>query len=91
MYQHFIQDPDMENVMVDSMIVRAHACAAGAPQGHLDKPEEQALGRSTGGFSTKTHIMTEGLGNPLKFILTAGQVSDVTQAYSLFQGVEADL
>ncbi|NOZ52411.1 MAG: hypothetical protein GXP08_04580 [Gammaproteobacteria bacterium] len=39
--------------MIDSTIVRAHACAAGAPQGHLDIVQDQALGRSKGGFSTK--------------------------------------
>ena len=30
MLAHFVQDPDMENGMVDSTIVRAHASAAGA-------------------------------------------------------------
>ena len=30
MFAHFADDPDMENGMVDSTIVRAHACAAGA-------------------------------------------------------------
>jgi transposase len=30
MLEHFAADPDMENGMVDSTIVRAHACAAGA-------------------------------------------------------------
>ena len=30
MLAHFANDPDMENGMVDSTIVRAHACAAGA-------------------------------------------------------------
>jgi len=30
MLGHFADDPDMENGMVDSTIVRAHACAAGA-------------------------------------------------------------
>lgn len=30
MLQHFKDDPDMENIMVDSTVVRAHACAAGA-------------------------------------------------------------
>ena len=90
MYAHFVQDPDMENVMVDSTIVRAHACAAGAPQSHLDEPKEQALGRSVGGFTTKIHIMTEALGNSLDFILTAGQAADITQAYTLIKGVEAE-
>ncbi len=30
MFEHFKDDPDMSNVMVDSTVVRAHACAAGA-------------------------------------------------------------
>ena len=41
MLSHFADDPDMENGMVDSTVVRAHACAAGAPQktaGKLSKP-----------------------------------------------------
>ena len=32
MLTHCADDPDMENGMVDSTIVRAHACAAGAPK-----------------------------------------------------------
>lgn len=30
MLYYFAHDPDMEDVMVDSTILRAHACAAGA-------------------------------------------------------------
>lgn len=30
MMQHFANDPDMENGILDSTIVRAHPCAAGA-------------------------------------------------------------
>jgi transposase len=30
MLNHFAHDPDMENGMIDSTIVRAHPCAAGA-------------------------------------------------------------
>jgi transposase len=30
MMSHFATDPDMENVLLDSTIVRAHPCAAGA-------------------------------------------------------------
>ena len=29
-HQHFADDPDMENLILDSTIVRAHPCAAGA-------------------------------------------------------------
>ena len=31
MHAHFIEDSDMESVIIDSTIVRAHACAGGAP------------------------------------------------------------
>ena len=44
---------------------------------------EQALGRSKGGFSTKIHVSVDALGNPLRFILTAGQRNDITQAEAL--------
>ena len=30
MQQHFVQDPDLEHLIIDSTIVRAHPCAAGA-------------------------------------------------------------
>lgn len=30
MHQHFIHDPDMEHLIIDSTVVRAHPCAAGA-------------------------------------------------------------
>ena len=35
--------------------------------------EDQAIGRSKGGLSTKIHAMVDALGNPLAFFLTAGQ------------------
>jgi len=41
------------------------------------------LGRSRGGFSTKIHITVDGLGNPLRIRLTAGQVHESTQAQAL--------
>ena len=47
--------------------------------------EAQALGRSRGGFSTKVHIAVDALGNPLRFILTAGQCHDSPQAKALIE------
>ena len=88
-HAHFAGEPDMESIMTDGAIVRAHACAAGAPQGHSDEPQDQALGRSTGGFTTKIHVMADALGNPLDFILTGGPAADVTQAYTLIEGLKA--
>ena len=78
-------DPDMEATMIDATIVRAHACSAGYNKNSQD---QEALGRSKGGFSTKVHALVDALGNPLKFILTPGQRHDITQADSLVQDLE---
>jgi transposase len=45
--------------------------------------DAQALGRSRGGFSTKIHAKVDGLGNPLRFILTGGERHEITQAEAL--------
>ena len=89
MHSRFANDPDTESVMIDGTVVRARACAAGAPQGHLKEPQDQALGRSKGGFTTKIHVTVDALGNPLKFVLTGGQSADITQAYASIEGEKA--
>ena len=38
MLEHFADDPDLENGMVDSTVVRAHACAAGATKKRRARP-----------------------------------------------------
>jgi hypothetical protein len=51
--------------MIDSTIVRAHQHSAGALKktGALKKVEDQALGRSRGGLSTKIHALVDALDN----------------------------
>ena len=61
------REPDLEYVLVDATIVRAHACAAGYKK---DSAEDEVLGRIQGGFRTKIPALTDALGNPLKFIAT---------------------
>lgn len=58
---------------IDGTIIRAHRCAAGAVRKRLEKPEDQALGRSQGGFGTKLHVLTDGAGVPLAITVTPGQ------------------
>jgi len=48
--------------------------------------ENQALGRSRGGFSTKIHITVDVLGNPLRLQLTPGERHDIAEAESLIVG-----
>jgi transposase len=52
--------------------------------------EDQAIGTSKGGLSTKIHVLVDALGNPLKIILTAGQVHDLAGADALVPGMEAE-
>jgi transposase len=80
----YVATPDTQEVMIDATIVRYHACAAGYGK---NSQEQQALGRSRGGFSTKIHAIVDALGNPLQFILTPGQRNDITQAESLTEKI----
>ena len=52
--------------------------------------DDEALGRSRGGLSTKIHCIAEGLGNPVDFVLTGGEVHDSQCADILLDGKEAD-
>jgi|GEM_PF-6082263 hypothetical protein len=56
--------------MIDSTIT--HACA----------PDSDTKAEA-GGFITQIHAITDGLGKPLDFILTAGQGSNVGQGNAL--------
>lgn len=49
------------------------------------KYEPQALGRSSGGFSTKIHATVDALGNPLRLHLTPGQAHDSPHALTLLE------
>ena len=71
MHQHFSTEPDLEYLVIDSTVIRAHQCAGRAPakRGQF----AQALGRSRGGFSTKAHVSVDGLSNSLRFTLTQGK------------------
>ena len=54
MHQHFIHEPDMENLIIDSTIVRAHPCAAGAPKKGEDKPRRHWVEAEVGSAPRST-------------------------------------
>lgn len=90
---HVAAEPDLECLLLDSTIIRAHPCRVPSGRGAPTQPDgtqDQALGRSRGGFSTKIHIVVDALGNPLDFVLTAGQAHDVKQAPALLAGRRTD-
>jgi hypothetical protein len=52
--------------------------------------EDQAIGRSRGGLSTKIHTLVDALGNPLDFFLTGGEAHDLVEADHLLPTMAAD-
>ncbi|WP_018296659.1 IS5 family transposase [Corynebacterium lubricantis] len=70
-------------ISVDSTTARAHIHAAGArrdsPQRIDGEPDNHALGRSRGGFSTKIHLACDQHLQAVSFTLTAGQAGDSPQ------------
>jgi len=85
------------DVSVDSTISRAHQHAAGArtkpelqvqsPGGVDVEPADHALGRSRGGFTTKTHLACEQGQKPLSLVVTAGQRGDSPQFEVVLDGI----
>jgi transposase len=85
------------DVSVDSTIARAHQHAAGArrdcdgqaepPGGVEAEPADHALGRSRGGWTTKTHLACEQGRKMLSIVLTAGQRGDSPQFTAVLEGI----
>ena len=82
-----LRDPDLEVLMLDSTVIRAHQHSAGQKN---STPEQEQLGRSRGGVSTKIHVAVDGLGKPTKIFLSPGQDHDVTKAADLIEDCQAD-
>jgi len=53
--------------------------------------DDQALGRSRGGFGTKIHGSFDGLGHPVELLVTAANASDITQAEALLADHEPEV
>jgi transposase len=77
------KDCDIESIMLDGTIVRAHACSAGYKK---DSQAQECLGRSKGGFTTKIHMVVDALGQALKFAITPGNRNEITKAKELIDG-----
>lgn len=86
-----LQDPDLEWLILDSTIIRAHPCAAGAAKtaGGTGGQDEQALGRSRGGFGTKIHAAVSELLLPVAILLGAGREADISHAKALLDAAPA--
>ena len=72
------KDTDSEWLFIDGSIIRAHQHGTGAATDN-----DEAIGKSRGGNSTKIHLAVDSYGLPLHFELSGGQVHDIVHAEKL--------
>lgn len=70
-FKSLVQEPDLEWEFVDGSIVKAHQHSAGAAG-----EENQAIGKSVAGNTTKIHMAVDACGLPIDFEITGGEVHD---------------
>src|SRR5690349_23399105 len=69
--------------MIDGTIVTVHQKASGAKGG----AENNAIGRSRGGLTTKIVALVDALGNLVRFVLLPGQRHDSVGVLPLIEGI----
>jgi transposase len=79
-------EPDFEYAMIDGTIISAHQKASGAKGG----AENNAIGRSRGGLTTKIVALVDALANLVRFVLLPGQRHDIVGVAPLIEGVSFD-
>ena len=77
-FKYLVQSPDLEWEFIDGSIIRAHQHSSGAVGA-----ENQAIGKSAGANTTKSHMAVDAFGLPIEFLLTGGQVHDAKEAPNL--------
>jgi transposase len=70
-FKTLVQGPDLEWSFIDGSIIKAHQHSAG-----LLNKEEQGIGKSVAGNTTKIHMAVDAHGLPIDFQITGGEVHD---------------
>jgi len=70
-FKAMVLEPDLEWIFIDGSIVKAHQHGTGAAS-----RENEAIGKSKGGNTTKIHMATDANGFPIHFEITGGEVHD---------------
>ena len=74
-FKALVRGPDLEWEFIDGSIVKSHQHSTGAAT-----KENQAIGKSKGGNTTKIHMAVDAYGLPIDFELTGGEVHDCKNA-----------
>ena len=85
--QALTDDKTISMLLIDSSIVKAHQHAAGAQK---SKTEDEGIGRSQGGLSSKIHSSVNEQGYPLSIYLSGGQVHDSQYGEALLSGKQVN-
>ena len=59
MHQYFVDDPDMEHLIIDSTVVRAHPSAAGASKKKEDKHRKPSVAAEVGSAQRSMSVSTD--------------------------------
>lgn len=78
-FKTLVVEPDLEWEFIDGSIVKAHQHSTGA----VGK-EDQAIGKSVAGNTTKIHMAVDAYGLPIEFDITGGEVHACKAAPELF-------
>ena len=80
----YLSDIDSQQFMFDSLSVKTHACASGY---EINGNKIHALDRSVGRFTTKIYTVTDVLGNPVRFMLSTGNIYDIILSQDLLKDI----
>ena len=82
-----VDSPDDKTISIDATYLKAHRTASsfGAKKGGRGR----LIGRTMGGMNNKLHAVSDARGRPIRFFMTAGQVSDYTGARALLRSLPA--
>ena len=79
-FRSLSEDADTKNLSMDSTCIKVHESANGG-----EKRANKAVGRTRGGLNTKLHAIVDSLGNPVEFLLSAGNAHDCVHAVELLE------
>nr|WP_256836243.1 IS5 family transposase [Pseudomonas oleovorans] len=77
-FKALVVEPDIEWAFIDGSYAKAHQHSAGAASG-----QDEAIGKSRAGNTSKIHLAVDAHGLPIEFEITGGQINDCTQAATL--------
>jgi transposase len=78
-FKALVNEPDLEWEFIDGSIVKAHQHSTGAASA-----EDEGIGKSVAGNTTKIHMATDAYGLPIDFEITGGEVHDCKVAPEFF-------